>query len=88
MAPERRKCGNCLPPRSVRSHPIDGFTALSTNGSGGNRYSITPFGPAWPAESDCDDFVSTEPGHFAAMLKPFQQRFGPQFYERVQEAVR
>ncbi len=58
------------------------------DGSAGNGYSITPFGRTWLAESDRDDFVPTEPGRFAAMLKPFQLRLGPGFYERAQEAVR
>lgn len=57
-------------------------------GSGGNGYSITPFGEQWAAESDRDDFVPTEPERFAQMLKPFHPRFGPGFYERGQEAVR
>jgi hypothetical protein len=58
------------------------------DGSAGNGYSITPFGGQWIGESDRDDFVPTEPGRFAEMLAPFQARFGPQFYERSQEAVR
>lgn len=58
------------------------------DGSAGNGYSITPFGRTWLTESDRDDFVPTEPGRFAAMLKPFQSRLGPGFSERAQEAVR
>lgn len=58
------------------------------DGSAGNGYSVTPFGRQWIQESDRDDFVPTEPGRFAEMLAPFQERFGPQFYERAQEAVR
>lgn len=58
------------------------------HGHAGGGHSITSFGRAWLAESDHDDFVPTEPGRFAAMLKPFQARFGPGFYERAQEAVR
>lgn len=57
-------------------------------GSSGDGYSITPFGEQWAAESDRDDFVPTEPQRFAQMLKPYQSRFGPGFYERAQEAVR
>lgn len=60
----------------------------TTDGSAGNGYSITPFGNAWLAEAEKDDYVPTEPGRFAEMLKPFQQRFGSGFYERSQEAVR
>ena len=58
------------------------------DGSAGNGYSVTPFGRTRLAESDRDDFVPTEPDRFAQMLKPFQARFGPGFYERAQEAVR
>jgi len=58
------------------------------DGSAGNGYSITPFGYTWIAESDRDDFVPTEPGHFAKMLEPFRSRMGPGFYERAQQAVR
>lgn len=57
-------------------------------GSGGDGYSITPFGEQWAAESDRDDFVPTEPQRFAQMLRPYQPQFGPGFYERAQEAVR
>jgi hypothetical protein len=60
----------------------------TSDGSAGNGYSITPFGRTWLAESDRDDFVPTEPGRFASMLRPFQSRLGPGFYERAQEAVR
>lgn len=58
------------------------------DGSAGNGYSVTPFGHQWLDESDRDDFVPTEPGRFAEMLEPFREQFGPQFYERAQEAVR
>lgn len=58
------------------------------DGSGRNGYSITPFGRAWIAEADRDDFVPTEPGRFAAMLQSFQARLGAGFYERAQEAIR
>jgi hypothetical protein len=60
----------------------------TSEGSAGDGYSITPFGKAWIEESDRDDFVPTEPGRFAEMLKPYHARFGPAFYERAQEAVR
>ncbi|MGH7266114.1 MAG: hypothetical protein ACREMB_14905 [Candidatus Rokuibacteriota bacterium] len=58
------------------------------DGSSGNGYSVTPFGRTWLAESDRDDSVPTEPGRFAAMLKPLRERFGAGFDERAQEAVR
>lgn len=61
---------------------------VTTEGSGGDGYSITPFGESWVAESDKDDFVPTEPQRFAQMLQPYRERFGPGFYERAQEAVR
>lgn len=58
------------------------------DGSAGNGYSITPFGNTWIAESDRDDFVPTEPGHFAKMLEPFKSKMGPGFYERAQQGIR
>ncbi len=57
------------------------------DGSSGNGYSVTPFGRAWLAESQHDDFIPTEPGRFAALLKPFRELFGPGFSERAQQAV-
>ena len=58
------------------------------DGSAGNGYSITPFGRTWLNESDRDDYIPTEPGRFSQMLRPFQDDFGPGFYERAQQAVR
>jgi hypothetical protein len=58
------------------------------DGSGGNGYSITPFGKQWIDENDKDAFIPTEPGRFAEMLAPFKENFGPGFYERAQEAIR
>lgn len=58
------------------------------DGSAGNGYSITPFGKTWLRESDRDDYIPTEPGRFAQMLKPFHGNFGPGFYERSQQAIR
>jgi hypothetical protein len=66
---------------------IQGAQATA-DGASGNGYSITPFGQSWLDESNQDDYVPTEPGRFADMLKPLKSRFGPQFYERAQEAVR
>lgn len=60
----------------------------TSDGSGGSGYSVTPFGIEWLREHMRDDFVPTEPGRFAAMLKPYAQRFGPGFQERSQEAIR
>ena len=57
-------------------------------GKVGEGYSITPFGHAWLAESDQDDFVPTEPGRFAQMLAPYRFRYGGGFQERAQEAIR
>jgi hypothetical protein len=51
-------------------------------------YSTTPFGKQWLDESNLDDHVPTEPGRFAEMLKPYENRFGSPFYERSQEAIR
>jgi len=63
--------------------------AQSTDdGGAGNGYSITPFGSQWLCESDEDNYVPTEPGRFAEMLKPYKDRFGPQFAQRSQEAIR
>jgi len=58
------------------------------DGSGGNGYSVTPFGKQWIEESDKDTFVPTEPGRFSEMLMPFRTLFGLGFYDRSQEAVR
>jgi hypothetical protein len=58
------------------------------DGSGGNGYSVTPFGHQWIEESEQDTFVPTEPGRFAEMLEPFRDLFGLGFYIRAQEAIR
>lgn len=57
-------------------------------GSGGDGYSITPFGKEWLDEGGDGAYVPTEPGRFAEMLKPHRDRYGPEFYERSQEAIR
>ena len=54
----------------------------------GRGYSVTPFGEQWLSEATEDNWVPTEPGRFAEMLKPFRTRFGPGFYSRAQESVR
>ena len=58
------------------------------DGAGGSGYSITSFGRQWLEDEEEDVFVPTEPGRFAEMMKPFQSRFGPGFYDRSQEAIR
>jgi hypothetical protein len=45
-------------------------------GSGGDGYSITPFGGTWAKESTADDYVPTEPQRFGKMLEPYRGRFG------------
>ena len=75
--------------RGILRPGVRGWNAQATaDGASGNGYSITPFGEQWLAEADRDDFVPTEPERFAQMLAPFQDRFGPSFQERAQEAVR
>jgi hypothetical protein len=58
------------------------------DGNAGNGYSITQFGRDWLAEADKDTFVPTEPERFGRMLAQFQERFGPGFQSRGQEAIR
>jgi hypothetical protein len=60
----------------------------TSDGSGGNGYSLTPFGRQWLSEADRDMFVPTEPGRFAEMIAPFAGVFGPGFQERATEAIR
>jgi len=60
----------------------------TANGSGGDGYSVTPFGEQWLDEDNNDAYVPTEPGRFAEMLEPHRDRYGPGFYERAQEAIR
>jgi hypothetical protein len=57
------------------------------DGASGNGYSITPFGRRWIAEFGQEDFLPTQPGRFAALLKPFQELFGAGFSERAQQGV-
>jgi hypothetical protein len=57
-------------------------------GSGGDGYSVTPFGRQWLEEGTDNSYVPTEPGRFAEMLRPHRDRYGPDFYERSQEAIR
>lgn len=60
----------------------------TTEGSGGDGYSVTPFGEQWLNEDTNDAYIPTEPGRFAEMLEPHRDRYGPGFYERSQEAIR
>lgn len=60
----------------------------TSEGSGGDGYSVTPFGRQWLDEDTYDAYIPTEPGRFAEMLEPHRDRYGPGFYERSQEAVR
>lgn len=57
-------------------------------GSAGCGYSVTPFGRTWLAEGHADDFVPTEPERFGRLLSPYENRFGPGFHERAQQAIR
>ncbi len=57
------------------------------DGASGNGYSITPFGRRWIAEHEQEDFLPTQPGRFAALLKPFQELFGGGVSDRAQQAV-
>lgn len=75
--------------RGILRPGVNRWGAQATDdGSGGNGYSITPFGSKWLGESERDDFVPTEPERFGKLLEPFRSRFGPGFHERAQEAIR
>lgn len=63
-------------------------TQVTDDGSGGAGYSITPAGRQWLAEADKETFIPTEPFRFQQLLQPFEDRFGPGFRERAQEAAR
>lgn len=60
---------------------------VTDDGSGGNGYSVTPFGKQWLADAAADTFVPTEPDRFAEMLAPYRNLFGPGFHERAQQAI-
>ncbi|MDK1046342.1 MAG: hypothetical protein QGM45_11740 [Anaerolineales bacterium] len=60
----------------------------SGEGSAGSGFTITHFGRVWLDEKDRDDFVPTEPGRFAELIARHQERLGPAFQERAQEAIR
>lgn len=75
--------------RGIIRPGISEYGAQDTpDGSAGNGYSITTFGQQWLSESTLDDFVPTEPERFAQMLEPYKGRFGVNFHQRVQEAIR
>jgi hypothetical protein len=75
--------------RGIIRPGINRYQAQATDsGNAGDGYSITPFGKQWLEESGRDDFVPTEPGRFAEMLKTYREKYGPGFYERAQQAIR
>jgi len=75
--------------RGIIRPGINMMKAQSTEeGSAGDGYSVTPIGRQWLSESDDDNYVPTEPSRFSEILKPYKDRFGPQFFERSQEAIR
>jgi hypothetical protein len=75
--------------RGILRPGVTEYGAQSTqDGSGGNGYSVTPFGRQWLSETDRDTFVPTEPGRFSEMMAPFAPIFGPGFHERANEAIR
>lgn len=61
---------------------------ITDDGSGGNGYSVTPYGEAWLRRASEADLVPLEPSRFAQMLATAGKKFGSGFVERSQEAVR
>ena len=53
-----------------------------------NGYSITPTGAKWIKEAGHYDCLPIEPGRFSKLLDSFFPRFGADFRERSQEALR
>jgi hypothetical protein len=75
--------------RGILRPRVTEYGAQSTqDGSGGNGYSVTPFGRQWLSETDRDIFVPTEPDRFSEMVAPFAPIFGAGFHERANEAIR
>ena len=75
--------------RGILRPGVTEYGAQSTqDGSGGNGYSVTPFGRQWLSETDRDIFVPTESGLFSEMVAPFAPIFGAGFHERANEAIR
>lgn len=75
--------------RGILRPGIKAYGEQATNdGSGGNGYSLTPFGRQWLSESDRDDYVPTEPERFGQLLSKGKVVLGPGFQERGQEAIR
>jgi hypothetical protein len=75
--------------RGILRPGVESYLGQATaDGASGNGYSVTPFGEVWLAEAKSDDFVPTEPERFGEMLAQYQERFGPAFQERAQEAIR
>ena len=57
-------------------------------GQDGEGFSLTPAGRKWLDESGHYEFVPVVPGRFASQLSALENRFGPGYEERAQEAVR
>ncbi len=60
---------------------------ITDDGSGGNGYSVTPYGESWLKKPPGAD-LPLEPSRFATMLADTGKKFGSGFVERSQEAVR
>jgi hypothetical protein len=75
--------------RGILRPGVTRYMAQATDdGSGGNGYSVTPWGHEWLQEPGEFDYVPVEPGRFAQLLDRFSPRFGPGFRERAHEAMR
>ncbi len=61
---------------------------VTSDGSGGNGYSLTSTGRAWLADSEHAIFVPVEPSRVAEIISRFRALFGEGFFQRAQEAVR
>jgi hypothetical protein len=72
----------------LRPGAKDAFAQATSDGQGGNGYSITPLGVAWLAESDPDRFVVAEPTFLAKRFESHRSKFGEGYHERSQEAAR
>jgi hypothetical protein len=55
------------------------------DGSGGNGYSVTPFGRQWLSESNRDDYVPTEPERFGQLLSKFKRALAQLFKNAVKK---
>lgn len=78
----------CLHGFGANMHDLSDLAPVLSS-SGGDGYSLTPFGEQWLREAGGKyDYVPTEPGRFAQMLDTFSHRFGQGYKERGQEAMR